>query len=49
MSVPCGFVDKLPVGLHLVGAHFAEEVLLRCAHQYQQQTDWHTACPEAFK
>lgn len=49
MSVPCGFVDDLPVGLHLVGAHFTEEILLRCAHQYQQQTDFHTACPEAFK
>ncbi len=49
MSVPCGFVDKLPIGLHLVGAHFDEETLLRCAHQYQQETDWHTACPEAFK
>ncbi len=49
MSVPCGFVDQLPVGLHLVGAHFAEEMLLRCAHQYQQQTDWHTACPEAYR
>ena len=49
MSVPCGFVDNLPVGLHLVGAHFAEEVLLRCGHQYQQQTDWHKACPEAYR
>ena len=26
MSVPCGFVDSLPVGLHLVGPHFGEEV-----------------------
>ena len=49
MSVPCGFVDDLPVGLHLVGAHFGEETLLRCGHQYQQQTEWHKACPEAFK
>jgi aspartyl-tRNA(Asn)/glutamyl-tRNA(Gln) amidotransferase subunit A len=49
MSIPCGFADDLPVGLHLVGAHFAEEALLRCAHQYQQATDWHTACPENFK
>ncbi len=49
MSVPCGFVDNLPVGLHLVGAHFAEEVLLRCGHQYQQETDWHKACPEAYR
>ena len=49
MSVPCGSVDDMPVGLHLVGPHFGEEVLLRCGHQYQQETDWHIACPEAFK
>ena len=49
ISVPCGFVDEMPVGLHLVGPHFGEETLLRCGHQYQQQTDWHKACPEAFK
>ena len=49
MSVPCGFVDNLPVGLHLVAAHFAEETLLRCAHQYQQHTDFHKACPEDFR
>jgi aspartyl-tRNA(Asn)/glutamyl-tRNA(Gln) amidotransferase subunit A len=48
MSVPCGFVDELPVGLHLVAAHFAEETLLKCAHHYQQHTDWHSACPEGF-
>ncbi len=48
MSIPCGFVDELPVGLHMVGAHFAEENLLRCAHKYQQATDWHTACPADF-
>jgi aspartyl-tRNA(Asn)/glutamyl-tRNA(Gln) amidotransferase subunit A len=49
ISVPCGFVNDLPIGLHLVGTHFAESTLLRCAHQYQLQTDWHTACPEDFK
>ena len=49
MSTPCGFVDGLPVGLHLVGPHWGEEVLLRCAHHYQQATDWHTACPEGYE
>jgi aspartyl-tRNA(Asn)/glutamyl-tRNA(Gln) amidotransferase subunit A len=49
LSVPCGFVEDLPVGLHLVGPHFDEETLLRCGHQYQQQTEWHKACPEAFR
>jgi aspartyl-tRNA(Asn)/glutamyl-tRNA(Gln) amidotransferase subunit A len=48
LSVPCGFVDGLPVGLHLVGHHFDESTLLRCAHAYQQATDWHTHCPEGF-
>ncbi len=49
ISTPCGFVAGLPVGLHLVGPHWGEEIILRCAHQYQQQTDWHMAYPEAFK
>lgn len=49
MSVPCGFADGLPVGLQLVGPHFAEDVLLRTAHQYQLQTDWHTLAPEAYR
>ena len=49
MSSPCGMVDGLPVGLHLVGPHWAEEALLRTSHQYQTQTDWHTHCPEAYR
>jgi len=49
ISVPCGFVNDMPVGLHLVGSHFAEGTLLRCAHQYQQHTDFHKACPEGFE
>ncbi len=49
ISVPCGSVDNLPVGLHLVGPHFAEEQLLNCAHRYAMATDWHTRCPEAYR
>ena len=49
ISAPCGMVEGLPVGLHLVGPHWAEESLLRTVHQYQSQTDWHRACPEAFR
>jgi aspartyl-tRNA(Asn)/glutamyl-tRNA(Gln) amidotransferase subunit A len=49
VSVPCGFVDELPVGLHLVGPHFGEDVLLRCAHQFEQHTDWHAACPGDYQ
>ena len=49
ISIPCGFVTGLPVGLQLVGPHFAEARLLNCAHRYQQQTDWHNACPEDYR
>ena len=49
ISLPCGFAAKLPVGLHLVGPHFAEERILNVAHQYQLLTDWHRACPEGFE
>ena len=49
MSIPCGFVNDLPVGLQLVGKHFGEESLLQCGHRYQQKTDWHTRVPERFK
>jgi aspartyl-tRNA(Asn)/glutamyl-tRNA(Gln) amidotransferase subunit A len=48
ISIPCGFANELPVGLHLVGPHFGEEQLLCTAHRYQHETDWHTRCPEAY-
>ena len=49
MSIPAGFVDELPVGLQLIGKHFAESKLLNIAHQFQQATDWHSKTPDAFK
>jgi len=48
MSVPCGFVDDKPVGMQLIGNYFNEAKLLNVAHQYQQQTDWHTRVPTGF-
>jgi aspartyl-tRNA(Asn)/glutamyl-tRNA(Gln) amidotransferase subunit A len=46
LSVPCGFDAKgLPVGLQLMGPHFAEARLLGAAHRYQQATDWHRRVP----
>ncbi|NTV69530.1 MAG: Asp-tRNA(Asn)/Glu-tRNA(Gln) amidotransferase subunit GatA [Azonexaceae bacterium] len=41
MSIPCGFVGGLPVGLQLIGNYFAEGALLNVAHRYQLATDWH--------
>jgi len=48
MSVPAGFSNKLPVGLHMVGNYFAESRLLNAAHQFQQVTDWHTHSPQGY-
>ncbi len=48
MSIPCGFVGGLPVGLQLVGNYFAESQLLNVAHRYQQATDWHARRPGAI-
>jgi len=41
MSLPAGLVDGLPVGLQLIGPHFAEARLLNAAHRFQQASDWH--------
>jgi aspartyl-tRNA(Asn)/glutamyl-tRNA(Gln) amidotransferase subunit A len=45
-SVPCGFVDGLPVGLALTGRRLGEATVLRAAHAYQQATDWHERRPQ---
>ena len=37
LSVPCGFsCEGLPIGLQLVGARFADDLVLRAGHAYQQ-------------
>jgi aspartyl-tRNA(Asn)/glutamyl-tRNA(Gln) amidotransferase subunit A len=46
LTVPCGFdPETLPIGLQLVGRHWAEGTLLAVAHAYQQATDWHRRRP----
>jgi len=45
ISVPCGFVDGLPVGLQILGAHLNEATILRAAYAYEQTTEWHMQHP----
>ena len=46
LSVPCGFSQAgMPMGLQIVGRPFAEEMVLRVAHAYEQNTDWHNRRP----
>lgn len=46
LSIPAGFKQNLPIGLQLMGSHFSEALLLKIAHQYQQNTNWHLATPQ---
>jgi aspartyl-tRNA(Asn)/glutamyl-tRNA(Gln) amidotransferase subunit A len=40
ISVPCGFSDGLPVGLQIMGAAFAEPLVLQVAAAYESATEW---------
>jgi amidase len=46
LSIPCGKVKGLPVGLQLVAPHFKEDLLIRVAHAYQRSVDWGSYFPE---
>jgi aspartyl-tRNA(Asn)/glutamyl-tRNA(Gln) amidotransferase subunit A len=48
MSIPCGLLRGLPVGLQIIGPHFGEAKLLNVAHLYQRETQWHRQMPSAF-
>jgi aspartyl-tRNA(Asn)/glutamyl-tRNA(Gln) amidotransferase subunit A len=48
MSIPCGTVGGLPVGLQIIGPHFAEAKLLNVAHGYQNETLWHRDIPKGY-
>lgn len=47
ISLPCGFSDKgLPIGLQILARPFNEEMLLKVAHAYEENSQWHEARPE---
>jgi aspartyl-tRNA(Asn)/glutamyl-tRNA(Gln) amidotransferase subunit A len=46
ISVPCGFTaERLPIGLQIGARPFAEGMLFRVAHAYEQATSWHLQRP----
>ncbi|GEQ49328.1 Asp-tRNA(Asn)/Glu-tRNA(Gln) amidotransferase subunit GatA [Tetragenococcus koreensis] len=49
MSIPCGFSNDLPVGLQLIGNHFAEDTMYKAAYSFEQATDFHAKKPEILK
>jgi aspartyl-tRNA(Asn)/glutamyl-tRNA(Gln) amidotransferase subunit A len=46
ISIPCGFVDGLPVGMQVVADEHREDLLLRVGVSYQQDTTWHRVWPQ---
>ena len=45
ISLPCGLVNGLPVGMQLVAPAWSEELLLQAGHAWQCISHWHTLTP----
>ena len=45
ISIPCGFVDGLPVGLQLMAKPFGEGTLFQAAYAFEQNTEHHKVKP----
>lgn len=46
MSIPCGFVNGMPVGMQIVAKPFDEGTIFKAAYAFEQTTDYHTARPD---
>jgi aspartyl-tRNA(Asn)/glutamyl-tRNA(Gln) amidotransferase subunit A len=47
LSLPCGFAEKMPLALQVVGPAFSENTLLAVGREFQARTDWHRQHPTA--
>jgi aspartyl-tRNA(Asn)/glutamyl-tRNA(Gln) amidotransferase subunit A len=45
VSIPCGFADRLPIGMQIIGPPLAEDVILGIAHAFERATDHHLRHP----
>jgi aspartyl-tRNA(Asn)/glutamyl-tRNA(Gln) amidotransferase subunit A len=48
ISLPCGFVRGLPVGLQLMAPALGEGRLLKASHHFQRATEWHARVPAEY-
>lgn len=46
LSVPCGFVNGLPVGLQVIGKYMDEETILNIGEVYEEATNWRKEKPK---
>ncbi len=40
INIPVGYINKLPVGMQIVGNYFQEQIVLNLAHAYETSIDW---------
>jgi aspartyl-tRNA(Asn)/glutamyl-tRNA(Gln) amidotransferase subunit A len=45
LSLPCGFANRMPIAIQLVGRPFSENTLLMLGTKFQERTDWHKRRP----
>lgn len=46
ISIPCGTSNGLPIGLQIIGKAFDEATVLRAAHAFEMQTEFHKQRPQ---
>ncbi|MEJ7607162.1 MAG: amidase [Bryobacteraceae bacterium] len=46
LSLPCGFVEGLPIGLQFVSRPFTENLIVAMGIEFQKRTDWHKRRPK---
>lgn len=46
LSLPCGSVNGLPVGIQFLGPHFSENRILSFGVEFQRRTEWHKKHPQ---
>jgi aspartyl-tRNA(Asn)/glutamyl-tRNA(Gln) amidotransferase subunit A len=47
-SVPCGFIDGLPVGLQIIGKRFDDVKVMRAAQAFSKLKPWMDKHPTQF-
>jgi len=48
ISIPCGFVNGLPIGLQIVGPVFSENRIIAFASEFQRRTNFHEQHPPSL-
>ncbi len=48
LSIPCGYINGLPIGLQIVGPPFSENRVIAFGREFQRRSDFHKQHPPAL-